>query len=1308
MHVSCRRGPTIAGLLAVALTSCAFAAVRRAWQALPAPTDAPATPHHERVVDYGDNYAHYRTDQYLLHGQDRHGKPKIKTVHEVDLDGDGKKDDMIRYVEFDLEDPLPRLAPGSPLWNDEGTNWRFYHYILCHVRDSRHAQGITEGAGPNANHSYGADDLNMMGNDSVNKMWGLWLWKKDDFLHGADAYPVAFDEESRISLHFPRYFHNVNEQRFVVQDGEQFYISEYKFWKKTKPWGANSVLRPTETRWAEYNPHAPYHIDFDHENAEFKQHTFTDIRSAGYYIAKYEWARGLGVKMGAFEVEAVVTKPERPSELLNMVKIDGTDRIPEFYISRCEIPYEAWQKIYRWAVSNMYTLTPGYYFRKEGDMGAMALLDGQHGADEPATNMSWLDAVAWCNALSEYEGRDPAYYADPEHTKVFRRATERCFFDSSYWMRKAPDWYRTKYPEYVPRVYVKWDADGFRLPAASEWKMASDTSGVSEAFDTTRPVTSGKTNQHGLHYMIGNVWEWIWDAAEAYTPDVEGFTDRHTVLGGDFRYPADPLKHGASRFGDRPFGGNHNIGFRPVRREKGLKPPPTPNIAVEPGADMEGETSGVPSWTFTPDTKPAPPKAKTVEAPEVELVELPEGSYSFKNRSLEYPIQIAAMKMAKTETTFRQWKHVYDWAVEHGYSFNYDGDMGSMYLRTAEHPHGPDEPVTRIGWHDALVWCNALSEMSGLKPCYYLDEERTEVYKKSLPFRYPMVQYGREKRGKADPWYFGNFFHCTVDWSADGFRLPTSFEASYAFKGGKATRYFWGDKAEDGEAHGWVFSNSHLTTHPVGQKKANPFGLLDTWGNVAELCWNGATVGGQLGTDPYDRINPKGISGRYTLLSSGASMRYSGQAVIRFYEAFPEIGFRVVRCEAGTHPVDGDQSGELVLLDIPEGRDVEPLQGATFRANNNRDGNFRTSGVPEMKGVKWKFKTEGPVLSSPVMVDGTVYVGSHDGNLYALSAQTGEKKWAFPTNGPVVSSPTVYDGVVYFGSMDASLYAVDATNGEQLWRVRGRAARNAHKWAKTVPGGPADVASSPAVAYGYVFAGLNGRMRAFDARTGEEVWCNLRVESPNALGSPTVHKGVVLYNYNHTRMEGFRIRNAERILWCTEVGNDSQFATPAVHGGLLYHSGAQGVLYCHEIHSDRDPRGKNRWKSLIGATLGRTNTGKAGGDIAGCGVSVCSPAVADGFVVIGTVTGRVSAIDAETGREEWNTKVGEKPIKSSPGIADGTIYIGCDDGKLYALDLETGEKRWEFATAGPVVSSPCVGDGIIFVGSDDGHVYAVQ
>ena len=90
-------------------------------------------------------------------------------------------------------------------------------------------------------------------------------------------------------------------------------------------------------------------------------------------------------------------------------------------------------------------------------------------------------------------------------------------------------------------------------------------------------------------------------------------------------------------------------------------------------------------------------------------------------------------------------------------------------------------------------------------------------------------------------------------------------------------------------------------------------------------------------------------------------------------------------------------------------------------------------------GVIWKFKTGGPIASSPTITqdDKTIFVGSDDSMLYAINAASGEKLWEFHTSNEVKSSPLLShdDHRVYISSSDGHVYTIDTEDGKVLWDV---------------------------------------------------------------------------------------------------------------------------------------------------------------------------------------------------------------------------------------------------------------------------------
>ena len=139
-----------------------------------------------------------------------------------------------------------------------------------------------------------------------------------------------------------------------------------------------------------------------------------------------------------------------------------------------------------------------------------------------------------------------------------------------------------------------------------------------------------------------------------------------------------------------------------------------------------------------------------------------------------------------------------------------------------------------------------------------------------------------------------------------------------------------------------------------------------------------------------------------------------------------------------------------------------------------------------MEDFIWQFQTEGYIRGSPRLGADMAYIGSDDGYVYALDAASGEVSWRFeagasyysspfPAGGSYYSSPfpTVVDGAVYVGSADGNVYALDAGSGELHWRFEAEDEVSVHQ----------------AVVDGTVYAtSAGGHVYALDADTGELHW----------------------------------------------------------------------------------------------------------------------------------------------------------------------------------------------------------------------------
>jgi len=413
----------------------------------------------------------------------------------------------------------------------------------------------------------------------------------------------------------------------------------------------------------------------------------------------------------------------------------------------------------------------------------------------------------------------------------------------------------------------------------------------------------------------------------------------------------------------------------------------------------------------------------------------------------------------------------------------------------------------------------------------------------------------------------------------------------------------------------------------------------------------------------------------------------------------------------------------------------------TFHGNIARTGVYDSPGLKQFNGVKWAFKTDGPITGSPAIVAGVVFIGSLDNHLYAIDQQTGQAKWKFKTGGPIASSPAVADGWVYFSGNDGIFYALTADTGSVKWRFsteggeRRFEAKGLHgappEW-QTIPDPFDHFTSSPAVSNGRVYFGSgDGNVYALDARTGVLQWKFATggvVRASPAIVNNTLYIGSwdsYLYALDaETGQERWRFKTGEDPINHNQVGFQS---SAAVVDGTVYVGCRDAHVYAVDAMTGRKKWDYYTRKSWVNTT----------------------PAVRDGMVYAGTGdTHLFQALEAKTGRLRFtfDAKVG---MFSSPALAGDLAYIGAINGRLYAIDIKSGGLAWEFLTesakkdplkilnpdgtrtpasfrptfydfqdmyitwyknisVGAIVSSPVIDQGEVYVGSTDGYLYALK
>jgi eukaryotic-like serine/threonine-protein kinase len=414
-----------------------------------------------------------------------------------------------------------------------------------------------------------------------------------------------------------------------------------------------------------------------------------------------------------------------------------------------------------------------------------------------------------------------------------------------------------------------------------------------------------------------------------------------------------------------------------------------------------------------------------------------------------------------------------------------------------------------------------------------------------------------------------------------------------------------------------------------------------------------------------------------------------------------------------------------------------------FHADPMHSGNYPSKNYKTIGNVKWKFKTGGKIFSSPAVVNDIAFIGSEDNNLYAIDIRSGKQKWKFKTGGEVNSSAAVYNNTVYFGSFDGYYYAVDIISGKLKWKLK----TGGEKWmgGKAYWGmKPADIymndlwdffLSSPVV--GKIagnsivyFGSSDGNVYALDAKDGELKWkfkTNGSIHTSPALYSNTIYIGNwdgLFYAIDaQTGKEKWKFKTGEQ-----QAMTGIQ-ASATLENGVVYFSARDAHMYALDAAN-----GTLLWKydaenSWILSTA----------------------AIKDHVLYTGTSdTYLLLALDANTGKEKFRFKTNGY-VYGSPAVAGGAAFFGDFTGKMYALDLNTGGRNWtsfstnsrkqnaasilkedtlnfeyaakgadltsyvankkvmdDFYRLGSIVSSPVVKDGVLYFGSADGYLYALH
>lgn len=342
------------------------------------------------------------------------------------------------------------------------------------------------------------------------------------------------------------------------------------------------------------------------------------------------------------------------------------------------------------------------------------------------------------------------------------------------------------------------------------------------------------------------------------------------------------------------------------------------------------------------------------------------------------------------------------------------------------------------------------------------------------------------------------------------------------------------------------------------------------------------------------------------------------------------------------------------------------VSGSALYAVNAADGERR-----------WQYPTDKSAQAffgaTPTLSNGFLYIADDYGQVSKLDAATGHEIWKAKLDGAIRSSPIVSNGIVYFGSGNAHAYALNAENGQTIWDV-------------TVDG---PISASPTLTGGLVvFSSSDGNVYSLSARNGHKAWAVPFDADPSIV--PLVYDGTSLYvtaGDTIFRLDPGNGAKRPQIKLPTNI-----LLPPTVSSDTIYVITQSNALYA------LSSSGQERWRVTLDSS------------------ATAPPLLTGNLLIVPTVSGVLSAYDAQTSKLQWRyvmqatanssqPKVSSTSISAAPIAADGALYVVSDDGSLSAFRDDAADNIGPQLTqlvpyAGATVKSADLMYGAILV--DDG------
>jgi outer membrane protein assembly factor BamB len=335
-----------------------------------------------------------------------------------------------------------------------------------------------------------------------------------------------------------------------------------------------------------------------------------------------------------------------------------------------------------------------------------------------------------------------------------------------------------------------------------------------------------------------------------------------------------------------------------------------------------------------------------------------------------------------------------------------------------------------------------------------------------------------------------------------------------------------------------------------------------------------------------------------------------------------------------------------------------------FRGNPTQTGVAKDA-LPDRLEIRWQTKLPRGIAATAAIVDGVVYVGCYDENLYALDLASGKEKWKFK-GGSFKAPPSVHDGAIYVGDEDGMFYCVDAAAGIKRWNVDVEA---------TITGG--------ANFHGdlVLFASHDSTLHALNCKDGKPAWTYKSKQGP-IFGSAVIAEGQTFVAGCDSMLHIVDVKTGKGLAQVELSGQSG--STAAFKTGKLYVPNMGNQVEAIDLAK----------RSIVWSFATEQGFNS-------------SAAATDTHVVVGNDDGNVYALDANKGTQLWMFATKKGRVECSPVIAGKRVYFGNTGGTLFVVELDKGMEVQRLKLGRGITASPAISDNRLVIGTTDGMLYCL-